>query len=200
MAPRLRPAGRGGQSGAAPASPPCPSPRLGPTEVPLQETSGTTGFPRAYFYPCDSGVVFGTQRGRTGLCGASGQQTGGWGVKGPALRYADPHLQPRPGEGRGPLTNSATGHAGQDAECGCAVDKGVLGPQQGLVANACEAQRLVQRSWRHGGPAISPANPQPRPAVAGRGVPPGWESSASPPPPPAPSQRLRTRTQARELT
>jgi hypothetical protein len=41
-----------------------------------------------------------------------------------------------------PLTDGATRHAGQDAECSCVVDRATLGPQMSLMITAYKGRRF----------------------------------------------------------
>lgn len=113
--------------------------------------------------PDDPGIVFRTQRGCTGRAGPPLARRGTDPPPPPPESLAQPTAWGRrQGQGqRVPLTDGATGHAGQDAERGRAVHHGTLGPQEGLAVTFCRARRLVQRSRGHSWPAISPTPPPP---------------------------------------
>lgn len=164
MAPRLRPAeppvrvARPREAAAAP-----PSHTRGPRCLGGRRLHWV---PQGRFYPCNLTTLAlflepsEAARAAPGLPWLGGTQTP---PPPPPESLAQPTARGRrQGQGqRVPLTDGATGHAGQDAERGRAVHHGTLGPQEGLAVTFCRARRLVQRSRGQSWPAISPTLPPP---------------------------------------
>lgn len=195
MAPRLRPVE--GPVRAARPGLPCPHPRRPAAAPPLlraQEKGpqAPLGSQEPIFIPVRTLESFlEASEDARGCAGPPASRRPGRELKGLALRDAglpgnpaQPRNWGRCREWRVPLTNGATGHAGQDSERGRAVGQGTRGPQEGPVVTAYEAEGLAQRSWTHRWPATVPSQPQPprRPADCWEGRPGGLGRLSALPP------------------